>query len=154
MVQQLFFVLVNWVETNSSLFLLKSFVLKQKSLSWRVYNLLVMQSEIGPLSKSPLGAFCSPGNREACGLCANRWVSALGCRVPVDSASFQGPGVDEAPQSLLPMSALPVDPDGPKHSFSNLASLRNHLDGLLKNAGAWTHSKRSDLIGHGGDRGH
>ena len=44
------------------------------------------------------------------------------------SAGFQGLGANEAMQSLLPTSFILVDPDGPKFWFSNLTSLRNHME--------------------------
>ena len=88
----------------------------------------------------------SPGNTETDGLCANRCVSALGWGVLMASAGFQGPGANEAMQSLLPTSFFLVDPDGPKFWFLNLPSLRNHLEWFWNYADARTRSKRSDFL--------
>lgn len=114
------FVLVNWAETNSSPFFLKSFVLKHSNLSWCVYNLVVTHSKIGTLRNSLPRAFCPPGNGETGGICANWCLSTLGWGGATDSAGSQGL---EMVRPLL----LPGDSDGPKNWFLNLPSLKNHL---------------------------
>lgn len=67
-------------------------------------------------------------------------------------ASFQEPGAREAMQSLLPTSAFPADPDGLSIGFHTWL-LSGVTWMVLKNADAWTHTKRPDLIGGGNDHG-
>ena len=159
-VQQLLFVLRSWVETYSSLFLLKSVVLKQIA-SADMFKLLMAQSEISPFSKLLQGAFGSPTlalpwqHRNRWALCQQMCVSS-GVR-HADGLSWL-PGSwsqwgHAKPSSNLFHSGRPWRPkvlvlklDFTQESHGMVLKLCWWLDLLQK---IWLF-----LIGHRGDRGH